>query len=454
MQSSKRTSNMSQRSSTGKKPRLVASTAVVDQREIPACWERPFPVNGQGVMVFNTDRKGLPFYVSIESQDGVYWMALHVGIGYAAFLRQGQDDVAPTELKRVEGAEYGVENGKQTYWYSYDRDNLVLKYGKGYRMEETTMMVVDFLEGQDNPEEVRKDMYPYFNAEGQRFVRQYDEKSNMTIYSSGIQVTEPLVEFDKQPLICNIPPKVMDSSKVTLFDLDRGEFVFSASLPSACKELYSNIKGCVLDYSENVEGEKVLLTDAIRYSIYNGILRDKLAEKVGELSDDKDGTYLRVTLGSSLGKSPGIPYVLEIWPAGHFSPVHNHGNANAVIKVLYGSLDVSIYNKQTGREVPEPISTVPISKNDVVWIDRNWYQTHKLKNNGTEYCATIQCYNYAASDTTYWPYFDFISDDQTIDEFFPSSDFGFVEMRTQVMAEYTEYVQGIRKAINPIAVPY
>ena len=28
--------------------------------------------------------------------------------------------------------------------------------------------------------------------------------------------------------------------------------------------------------------------------------------------------------------------MLEIWPSGHHSPVHDHGNACAVIKVLYG----------------------------------------------------------------------------------------------------------------------
>ena len=233
----------------------------------------------------------------------------------------------------------------------------------------------------------------------------------------------------------------MDSSKVTLFDLDRGNFVFSASLPSTCKELYENIKGCELDYSENTAGEKVLLSDAIRYSIANGILRDKLKDKQGELSEDPKGTYLRVTLGKSFGKSPGVPYVLEIWPAGHFSPVHNHGNANAVIKILHGSINVDTFNKhEVKKGTPTKLQSFDVNKDDVVWLNRNWYQTHQLHNDhGSEYCASIQCYNYEASDTTYWPFFDFMSDGETIDEFFPSSDFGFREMRTQVMKEYTDY---------------
>ena len=34
-----------------------------------------------------------------------------------------------------------------TYWLSYDRDNMIIKYGKGYAMEETTLMSCDFSEG-------------------------------------------------------------------------------------------------------------------------------------------------------------------------------------------------------------------------------------------------------------------------------------------------------------------
>lgn len=44
-------------------------------------------------------------------------------------------------------------------------------------------------------------------------------------------------------------------------------------------------------------------------------------------------TYLRITLGQSLGNSPGQPYVVEIWPPGHYSSIHDHGDACAVIKV-------------------------------------------------------------------------------------------------------------------------
>ena len=34
-----------------------------------------------------------------------------------------------------------------TYWLSYDRDNMTIKYGKGYATQETTLMFCDFSEG-------------------------------------------------------------------------------------------------------------------------------------------------------------------------------------------------------------------------------------------------------------------------------------------------------------------
>lgn len=48
--------------------------------------------------------------------------------------------------------------------------------------------------------------------------------------------------------------------------------------------------------------------------------------------------YIRVSVGLPSGCSPGIPYVLEIWPPGHFSPIHNHGNAFGIVRLLHGSI--------------------------------------------------------------------------------------------------------------------
>ncbi|XP_074641784.1 uncharacterized protein LOC141899408 [Tubulanus polymorphus] len=398
-------------------------------------WEKPFPVIGQGTFIFNK-QTDLPFVISVENTSG-NGISLRIDSNNeVAFVKHANG--LHEELSRVQKNGCGLENRKIAYWYSYDRDNLVLKYGKGYRMEETTIMTHDFLKDAKTPDEekqIRKELYPFFNAEEKRFVRIYKKP---LLSASGIQKTEPTVEFEKNPFVCNLSPLVLDSSKVNMFLLDDGDYVFSSSLPAACQELFNNVYGCDLNYPEEVES--VHLSDAIRYSIETKgcILNNRLKEKAGEFGPNNKETYLRVTLGHSLGRSPGIPYVLEIWPSGHFSPIHNHGNANAVIKVLHGSIHISIYNKQTTDPNEKPLKEFDAHVGDVTWINRNWYQTHKLHNVTDDFCATIQCYKYDSGDTTYWPYFDYVSDNKTIEEFLPNSDFKFREMRKIVLEEYAK----------------
>jgi hypothetical protein len=162
-----------------------------------------------------------------------------------------------------------------------------------------------------------------------------------------------------------------------------------------------------------------LLSDAIRYSIKTEgcVLNKKLKDKATEFGDDPQETYLRITLGHSLGKSPGIPYVLEIWPKSNYSPIHNHGN-NEFCNCFICANVIKIW----------PVCGVAT----VVFVALNR-------------CAVIiadilklMCL-VPISNTTHWPYFDYISANETIAEFIPNSDFEFQEIRNQVMAEYKKH---------------
>ncbi|KAK9810113.1 hypothetical protein WJX72_005046 [[Myrmecia] bisecta] len=207
---------------------------------------------------------------------------------------------------------------------------------------------------------------------------------------------------------------------------------------------------------------KFNLSDAIAHSLKTEgcLLSNKLKEKgrFGGGDPTSHENYLRVTLGQSRGNSPGIAYVLEIWPGGYYSPIHNHGNAHAVIKVLFGGLNVNLYNKlrETTREQtlpqtaedPAVLETMKIAAGGVIWISPNWFQAHKLinPNNGhiELFCATVQCYQYGDDDALAWPYFDYLQDSQDtviIKEFYPDHDFGFSEMRDTVMEEYFNAVK-------------
>ena len=90
-----------------------------------------------------------------------------------------------------------------------------------------------------------------------------------------------------------------------------------ANLSSECQRLYANIAGekIVLDTPDFPDFSK-----AIERSVNTeGLICQKLLKKkAGEFGkEDYMSTYLRITLGSDLGNSPGAPFVLEIWPALH-----------------------------------------------------------------------------------------------------------------------------------------
>ncbi|XP_033727172.1 uncharacterized protein LOC117316610 [Pecten maximus] len=406
-------------------------------------WTKPMPVNGQGIFTFNITRSS-PFLIVVTKASSTDSIRLTIGSNFAEFGIT--ENNVYRILERTEQPDSGYDAGRKiSYWFSYNRDSLVLKYGKGYTMEETTCLQYDFLAGATpvEQEEIRSRYQGLFNAEDQGLVRLYD---SVTLHLVGCSVSmsadlidiEKKVAFRKNPFICNLSPVVLDSAQATLFTLDNSSYTLTGSLPAACKELYDNIRNCELNWPPEVDD--VLLSDAIRFSIETDgcLLNNKLKEKAGEFGPGSgaEETYLRVTLGHSLGNSPGIPYVLEIWPSKHYSPIHNHGNANAVIKVLFGQINISIYNKQTTEQDATPLKVFDAFKGNVTWISRDWFQTHKLWNNTEDFCATIQCYNYDAGDTTHWPYFDYVGENSTIEEFLPNSDFTFKDMRQKVLDEY------------------
>ena len=451
-------------------------------------WVRDFPVIGQGTLIFSIERDS-PFFIVVRPKldaglpGADQWIALGVHKDRALFTMflEGKRH----HLKEVRGVvqdqSVGYEKGhKISYWFSYDRDLLTLKYGKGYRMTETTLMTHDFLDGivgKDDQMAMRKQLQYLFSPEIRKRIEQYDvepreqmieryskrikslrgaalavmfahhgdhaaavEKHSRELAKSIVDI-ESMVAFDKAPFVCNWSPFVMDSSQLNLFELDSNKHTFSASLPPACLELYSNVTARDVDLDWSPSAEKYRLSDAIRYSLKgpNGILYKKLKSKVDEFGSF-DQTYLRVTLGKNRGSSPGIPYVLEIWPKGHGSPIHNHGNAFAVIKVLHGGLTIKVFNKHMDHADAQPLQKFDVKKGDVTWISPNWFQTHQLWNDTADYCATIQCYQYGSNDLTQWPYFDYESSTAVIDEFLPDSDFTFHEMQRLVLNEFQDHM--------------
>eukprot|EP00112_Aurelia_sp_Birch-Aquarium-sp1_P008432 Seg1928.7 transcript_id=Seg1928.7/GoldUCD/mRNA.D3Y31 product="hypothetical protein" protein_id=Seg1928.7/GoldUCD/D3Y31 len=412
---------------------------------------KKFPVNGQGTFIYTRRFTGLnetgefaivvtPEKVKLGERPHEY-IALHVTQKKASFEKMEKECGEEGNEKEGIGSE---PKRLLSYWLSYDRDACTVKYGKGYRMVETTLLTHNFYknESKGKPEK-------FFNAAKPIYVMVFLVGGSLAMKVPPLIEVESTFQFEENPLVSNYPPLVKDSDKVTLLDVDQNLFMFSSSLPLACKELYSNIRNTELEYPAHPNYPGIKLSDAIRYSLNTkgmmlaNIIKTKQEKKK---PDKKSEVYIRVTLGPDMRTGPGVAYVLELWPSKCRSPIHNHGAACAVIKVLYGQIQTKVFNKGSNPPTTKDfIKKFDAVKDDVTWMDSNWYQSHQLVNTTNDYCATIQCYKYAAGDTIHWPGFDFIAvgeqdQEHVLDTFIPNSDATFQKLRDTVLKEYHDHL--------------
>lgn len=243
--------------------------------------------------------------------------------------------------------------------------------------------------------------------------------------------------------VCFVNPFVKDYSylvydstltnKLAIEDLDKN-IVTSYNLPIEGLVLYETIK--------NIEIEQDVL-DGIDFSIENEgcSLNTKLKNKamVSFGSNDKRTSYIRIPFGVNYGNQPGQPFVLEIWPKGHFSPVHNHGNTVAIIKILSGTLVSEWYNPlaEVFNETPKPVKTGYLVPGDITWMTSNYYQTHKLLNlNSTRSAVSVQAYAYSSSEIEFHESFNYVlQNDGALHRFYPTADYSFEELKKIVLNE-------------------
>lgn len=244
--------------------------------------------------------------------------------------------------------------------------------------------------------------------------------------------------------ICLIDPFLKDFETL-VFDTDSVERIQPEDLernlriidmlPKEAKTLFEIIKKFEL---------RKAVFDAIDYSIETEgcLLNKKMKEKAGLFGNLKT-TYIRVPLGNNFGNQPGQPYVLEIWPKGHSSPVHNHGNALALIKLLYGEIKVDWYNPLLSTENnpidPKPIKTGYLKQGDITWMTALNYQTHKLMNEGHTTAISIQAYAHTDSNTGFDHSEDFeyiLPGKGDLHYFRPNKDYSYKDLEKSVLEEF------------------
>ena len=371
-------------------------------------------IHGQGVLLFKSLAPCEFTFFTKDRSDG-----LRVALSETEFLvtRISNSNHYRTQNDAKKGGL--VSKSGAYYWFSLDSQNQLLQGGVGEPRVETATYVYQF---------ARDGLW----------------EANKVFMESlvSIQLSESMVptKLLKNPITRSVPLLIKGTHDLTMDDVAGTTYVASAALSPAAQTLYNCVSGnkFVLNTPDFPD-----FTDAIEHSIVTPGLwcNTRLKEKMSEFGKPHPlETYLRITLGQNNGESPGIPYVMEIWPVGHYSPIHNHGDANAVIRVLHGGIHVSLYPylcDEPGGDV-EPFATCDFKKDDITWLSPTLNQVHMLKNldGNKETCMTIQCYLYDSNNRDHYDYFDFLGDKGAKNQYEPDSDMDFLEFKERMRAEW------------------
>ena len=260
-----------------------------------------------------------------------------------------------------------INNENIFYWISIDSQNQVIMGGGGEARLETSKFKYSF--PYVIPTEYEK------NKKFLESITSIDEKVNINS-----------LKLLKDPIVNRVPLIVKKTNDLAMNDIANYTYLPNSFLTPINQKLF-----------ECISGKNFILNDkdfpcfskAIEYSISSktGWCHKKLQEKSTEFNPDKsniNGTYLRITLGCNSGESPGVPFVMEIWPPQRYSPIHSHAGTNAIIRVLHGSINVKIFPCLSGNLDICPFAEANFKKEDITWLSPELNQIHQLKNNDSK----------------------------------------------------------------------
>jgi len=388
-------------------------------------------VHGQGVFVFNTQVDCIFTFYNEDKADGLEVSLKHKFEGEPEFVVRR----IKTEAKYVSQTTGGqTYKSGAYYWFSIDSQNQVLYAGIGEARIENIC-------------------FSYVFGSNDKQTRELNKMFMESLVCISLHDTLSPLRLLKNPITTSVPMLVKGINEITMDDVANNRVVPSTSLSPAAQQLYGCIAGerFTLDTSDFPDFAK-----AIEYSIRTEGMwcNTRLKQKATEFGNDPQPleTYLRITLGQNNGESPGIPYVMEIWPVGHYSPIHNHSSANAVIRVLHGTIHVSLYpylcDDPTGS-VPS-FAIADFQQGDITWISATLNQVHQLKNLETSEtaCITIQCYMYDDDDSKHYDYFDYLGDENAKKQYEPDSDMDFVEFKNLMRREWATSILSATRVLS------
>ncbi|CAF4730950.1 unnamed protein product, partial [Rotaria sp. Silwood1] len=314
------------------------------------------------------------------------------------------------------------EKVRGNYWLSIDYSNLFVKYGQGEVRDRCTVLRSDIPSNESN--HVRQIQFVHISLNNSRDIaklKQFEYKVKL--------------KLGRNPVVYDPPLIVVSPKNYDLNDYRDKATIPVTRLDPPCQALYHDVI-----HWRFQDDEFPHLFEAIEQSVRNesGWCRKRLIEKANRFGKSNIlATYLRITVGLNRGTSPGVPFVVEIWPPGHYSPIHAHANTYGIIRVLNGAINVKLYQTLYVKR-QKPFYQINIATGQVTWLSPGLNQIHKLENiTPNQTCITIQAYEYRSDEVSNYEFFDYINNDgNEIRRFDPVSDIDYFQFKKIMMDEW------------------
>jgi len=369
----------------------------------------PFIIRGQGVLIFKHLKPDDPCILKFHNKD----LSLILTVEFTPkSINVFSGDSIFIDKNNTKGL---IDDSAAYYWFSIDSVNQQLYAGIGETRLDTVIYQFEFVKKSGTTRDFLSSLTHIDTSEGVKALR-----------------------LLRDPITMPIPMLIKATDSLTMNDIAEGKILPSASLTPVNKKLYECVSGknFVLDDKDFPDFSKAIENSILTPGLW---CNRRLKEKSTEFSKDKPNlleTYLRITMGQNNGESPGSPYVLEIWPIGHYSPVHSHAGANAIIRVLHGNIHVRLFPYLSPKV--QSFGSATFKKDDITWVNTTLNQTHQLINpkSNNKTCITIQCYMYDEADNGHYDYFDYIDADGIKQQYEPDSDMDFIKFKALMKEEW------------------
>ncbi|CAF3374963.1 unnamed protein product [Rotaria sp. Silwood2] len=327
-------------------------------------------------------------------------------------------------LNQTADSDHVLQEEKDLYWFSIDYVALSVKYGNGEVRDKCTLLrsFVPLME----KNYLRQIQFVHVSFKGSRILSNYKWYEYKVILKIGYY-----------PVVLDPPLLIVEPRNASLSMLLDNSAMLLTRLEEPCQKLYNDIISWKFQ-----DDDFPYFFKAIEQSIEreSGWCHKKLKEKSDRFGvSNINATYLRITITMNRGTSPGAPYVFEIWPPGHYSPIHSHANTYGIIRVVYGTINVKLYRTFNPKRT-KPFHDTTLYTDQITWLSPGLNQIHKLENQSpNQTCITIQAYEYRTNEVNPYEYFDFIANDGiNIGKFEPVSDMDYVEFRNLMKKEWND----------------